>query len=166
MRVYLVRHASAGEAYSDPKKDEKRPLDEQGVTQCREVGHALAALEVHVDLVISSPLKRAAQTASMVANEIGYEGRIVFDDALRPGTGFTDFRELTRRHAALEAIMVVGHNPNLSAFLGTLIGSAHQAARIDMKKGAVACVDWDRRGYLAWYLTPKVVRALRASGKK
>lgn len=166
MRIYLLRHASAGEAHPDPAKDEKRPLDEQGVSQCREIGHALAALDVHVDLVVSSPLKRAAQTASMVANEIGYEGRIGFEDALRPGASFADFRELIRRHAAVEAILAVGHNPNLSAFLGNLVGSAHQAARIDMKKGAVACVEWERRGSLTWYLTPKVVRTLRASAKK
>jgi phosphohistidine phosphatase SixA len=68
MIVYFLRHANAGEPMANPKKDEKRALDKEGIGQCGTVGRALAALDVQVDAIISSPLKRAAQTASLVGN--------------------------------------------------------------------------------------------------
>ena len=66
MILYFLRHASAGEHLATPKKDEKRALDQEGIEQCGYVGRALAALDVQVDAIVSSPLKRAAQTASLV----------------------------------------------------------------------------------------------------
>jgi phosphohistidine phosphatase len=160
MLVYFLRHASAGVSKSDPVKDEKRPLDRDGVEQCGYVGRALAVMEAHVDAIISSPLKRATQTAALIANELAYEGKIDLDPALRPGAAFPQFRDLLTRYAGQEAIMVVGHNPNLSEFLGRLIGGGNRTG-IDLKKAGVARVDvYHHRGVLHWCLTPKVVRTL------
>jgi phosphohistidine phosphatase len=160
MLVYFLRHASAGSPKSDPAKDEKRPLDDDGITQCGYVGRALAALETPVDLILSSPLKRATQTASLVANELGYEGRIEVTLALHPNATYAAFRDLLTKQSSQEAIMVVGHNPNLSEFLGRLIGGGSRAG-IDLKKGAVARIEVDHhRGVIHWLLTPKLVRAL------
>ncbi len=171
MIVYFLRHANAGEPKADPAKDEKRPLDDDGIAQCGHIGRALAAMDVHVDLMISSPLKRATQTASLVSNEIGYEGKLQLDDALRPSANFRDFRDLLTRYQQHESIMVVGHNPNLSEFLGRLISSGSAEAFIDLKKGAVAKVEVGRRnGELHWCVTPKLLRtiyeSLAASSKK
>ena len=55
------------------------------------MGRALAALDVQVEVIISSPLKRAAQTASLVGNEMGYEGKLQLEEALRPTSSFADF---------------------------------------------------------------------------
>ena len=121
MIIYFLRHANAGQHVSNPKKDEKRALDETGVEQCGYVGRALAALDAQVEVIISSPLKRAAQTASLVGNEMGYEGKLQLDNALRPEAGFGDFRKLLDKYSKYESIMVVGHNPNLSEFLGRSI---------------------------------------------
>ena len=82
---------------ANPKKDEKRALDKDGIEQCGIVGRALAALDVQVDVMISSPLKRAAQTASLVGNELSYEGKLQLEDALRPGASFADFRKIARQ---------------------------------------------------------------------
>ena len=84
MIVYFLRHANAGERLASPKKDEKRGLDKEGIEQCGYVGRALAALDAQVDAVISSPLKRATQTASLVGNEMGFEGKLQIEPALRP----------------------------------------------------------------------------------
>lgn len=160
MLVYFLRHASAGSPKSDPAKDEKRPLDDDGIQQCGYIGRALAALETHVDLIISSPLKRATQTAAQVANELAYEGKIEVSPALRPEANYAAFRDLLVKNSSQEAIMVVGHNPNLSEFLGRLIGGGARAG-IDLKKGAVARVEVDHnRGIIHWLLTPKAVRVL------
>ena len=58
MILYFLRHASAGEHVANPKKDEKRALDKEGIEQCGYIGRALAALDVQVDAIVSSPLKR------------------------------------------------------------------------------------------------------------
>src|SRR5260370_39043544 len=104
----FVRHATAGEHMANPKKDEKRALDKEGIEQCGYVGRALAALEAQVDVVVSSPLKRATQTASLVGNEMGYEGKLQIETGLRPQATFSDFRKLVEKYARQEAIMVVG----------------------------------------------------------
>jgi phosphohistidine phosphatase len=164
MIIYFLRHASAGENLANPKKDEKRALDKEGIEQCGYVGRALAALEAQVDVIVSSPLKRATQTASLVGNEMGYEGKLQIETGLRPEATFSDFRKLVEKYARQEAIMVVGHNPNLSQFLGAIISDSGCEASVELKKGAVAKVEMRRStGTLQWCLTPKLVRALYAA---
>jgi phosphohistidine phosphatase len=164
MIIYFVRHASAGQHLANPKKDEKRGLDKDGIDQCGYVGRALAALAVQVDAVISSPLKRATQTASLVANEMGYEGKLQIEDALRPGTAFPDFRKMLDKYSRYDSIMVVGHNPSLSEFLGRAISESGCEAAIDLKKGAVARAEMNRNAAsLTWCLTPKILRTLYAA---
>lgn len=164
MVLYFLRHASAGQSLSNLKKDEKRALDEAGVQQCGYVGRALAALDVQVEVIISSPLKRAAQTASLVGNEMGYEGKLQLEDALRPTASFADFRKMLDKYARHDAIMVVGHNPTLSEFLGRAISESGCEAAIDLKKGAVARAEVNRNSAaLSWCLTPKILRTLYAA---
>ena len=163
MIVYFVRHASAGASLENSKKDEKRGLDREGIEQCGYIGRALAALEVQVELIVSSPLKRSSQTAALVGNEMGYEGKIMMDPGLRPAATFAEFRSLLERHRKHEAIMVVGHNPNLSEFLGKLISAPGAEAAVDFKKGTVARVELRRNaGELHWCVTPRLLRAVHA----
>ncbi len=161
MILYFLRHASAGEHVANPKKDDMRALDKEGIEQCGYVGRALTALQAQVDAIVSSPLKRCTQTASLVGNELGYEGKLLLDPGLRPQAGLADFRRLLEKYARFEAIMVVGHNPNLSQFLGAVISEPGCEASFDLKKGAVAKVEMRRTsGTLQWCVTPKVLRLL------
>src|SRR5919197_1566080 len=136
MILYFLRHSNAGPKMASPKKDGKRGLDKEGIEQCGYVGRAMSALDVQVDAVISSPLKRATQTASLVGNEMGFEGKLQIEPALRPQGTFADFRKLLDKYSRLEAIMVVGHNPNLSEFLGRIISSSGCEASTELRKGA------------------------------
>jgi phosphohistidine phosphatase len=161
MIIYFLRHANAGVSVSNLKRDEKRALDKEGIEQCGIVGRTLAAMDVHVDTIISSPLKRSAQTASLVGNELSYEGKLQLEDALRPGATYPDFRRLLEKYAKQESIMVVGHNPNLSEFLGRSICEAGCEAGVELKKGAVAKVEMGRNAaMLQWCLTPRVLRGI------
>src|SRR5437660_5626996 len=162
MIIFFVRHASAGTAYSNLKKDEKRPLDDDGIEQCGVVGRALAALNVQPDVIISSPLKRATQTASLIGNEIGYEGKLQLEAAMRPEAAFADFRKLLEKYSRHDSIMVVGHNPSITEFLARLIAKSGVEAQIDFKKAAVARAETERHGAtLNWFFTPKIARALQ-----
>src|SRR5208337_3171228 len=161
MIIYFLRHASAGQHLLNPRKDEKRALDKEGIEQCGYVGRALAALDAQVDAICSSPLKRATQTASLVGNELGYEGKLQMDAGLRPEAGLADFRKLLEKYSRQEAIMVIGHNPNLSQFLGSVICDSGCEASVELKKGSVAKVEMRRAsGTLQWCVTPKILRTL------
>ena len=119
MFVYFLRHANAGQPHLNAKKDEKRALDKDGIEQCGYVGRALCALGVQVDVIVSSPLKRATQTAALVGNEMGHEGKLVIDST--PATGGRHLpisKNCWRTMRGRESIMLVGHNPNLSEFSG------------------------------------------------
>jgi phosphohistidine phosphatase len=164
MIIYFLRHANAGVSMSNLKRDEKRALDKEGIEQCGLVGRTLAALDVQVDAMISSPLKRSTQTASLVGNELSYEGKLQLEDALRPGATYADFRRLLEKYAKQESIMVVGHNPNLSEFLGRVVCENGCEAGVELKKGAVAKVEMGRNaGVLQWCLTPRALRAIYAA---
>jgi phosphohistidine phosphatase len=160
MQIIFLRHANAGEPKLNPSKDEKRALDKLGIEQSHDVGRALAALNITVDVIISSPLRRATQTAAVVANEIDYEDKVMTDDALRPGASYDQFQELLRRHNRRDAIMVVGHNPTMTEFLNKLIGAT---TSVELKKGAVARVEKEgrRAAVLKWCIPPKVIRSIQ-----
>jgi phosphohistidine phosphatase len=166
MIIYFLRHASAGEHIPNPARDDKRPLDEEGILQARYIGRMLANLDIQVEQILSSPLKRARQTASLVANELAFERPIDLDDALRPQATLAQFQAMLSRLRDGDAVMVVGHNPSLSEFLSKTISATGGSAQIDLKKGAVAKVEVNgRKGTLQWLVTPKIARTFQASRK-
>ena len=166
MIVYFLRHANAGQKRLNPVQDDKRPLDKEGIEQCRYVGRLLNTLDVHVDLILSSPLKRATQSASMVGNEIAYEQRIETTPALHPSAAFDSFRQLLLQLGELEAVMVVGHNPNLSQFLSLLVSGGLSERAIEMKKGSVARVEVGaKRSVLNWLITPRLIKSVYTSAQ-
>ena len=166
MTIYFLRHASAGKHFVNPKKDERRPLDEEGILQARYIGRMLASLDVQVDQIVSSPLKRALQTASLVANELAFESPVQTDVALLPEAGFDRFRAMVARLRKFETVVVVGHNPSFTEFFSKTISGASGSAHIDFKKGAVAKMELEgRTGTLHWLVTPKIARILQESLK-
>ncbi len=158
-----MRHANAGEPKVNPAKDEKRPLDKLGIEQSHDVGRALAALDVSPDVILSSPLRRATQTAAVVANELGHEDKVITDAALRPEASYEKFQDLLRRYSRKDAILVVGHNPSMTEFLNRLISGGASRNVVELKKGAVAKVEQEGRrpAVLRWCMPPKVVRSIQ-----
>jgi phosphohistidine phosphatase len=164
MTVYFLRHGNAGERRANPVQDEKRPLDKEGIEQCRYMGRLLNSMDTHVDLILSSPLKRSTQSAAMVGNEIAYELKIELTPALRPGASFEAFRELLYKVGGLESVMVVGHNPNLSRFLSLLVTGGLSNSAMEMKKGSVARVEiGPKRSVLNWLVTPRLIKSAYTS---
>jgi phosphohistidine phosphatase len=115
-------------------------------------------------MIVSSPLKRSTQTAALVGNEMGHEGKLVLENGLRPEATFSDFQKMLQKYARQESLLLVGHNPNLREFLGRLISERGCEATIELKKGAVAKVEMRRSfGSLSWCLTPRILRTLHAA---
>ena len=173
LNVYILRHASAGTRRANPKLDIKRPLDKEGKQHCFQLAHVLNAMNLSFDVIISSPLKRCLQTAQLVGTEMGYDAKVLHAEALQPGAEFSQFQRLVSECRTYQSVLMVGHNPNLTNFLGHLIGDitsdAHHVspARVRMRKGSLARVTVERGpGTLQWLLEPRIVRALYATSMK
>jgi phosphohistidine phosphatase len=166
MNLYLMRHADAGLSRGNPALDAKRSLIKEGKEQCMLMARVLNALKVQVDVVVSSPLKRALQTAQFVGTELGYEAKVEISAALGPDADYADFQKMLAKYADREGVLAVGHNPNVFRFLGRLI-TGNGGAGIRMRKGSVARIDLDRHPpLLRWVIDPRMARAIYASAQK
>ncbi len=168
MNLYILRHASAGLRRPNPLLDMKRPLDKEGKKQCLQLAQVLNALDIQFDMIASSPLKRCLQTASLIGTETGYEAKIQHSPALAPAATLKDFQKLLQEYSNHENLLVVGHNPNLSLFLGSLlVPNSGSEARIRLRKGSLARVVITRGpATLQALLDPRTVRALYATSTK
>jgi phosphohistidine phosphatase len=168
MNVFILRHASAGTRRINPKLDLKRPLDKEGKQYCLQLAHVLQAMKIQFDAIFSSPLKRALQTAVLTGTENGYEAPIRLTDALAPAATLQNFQGLLQDLQTCENVLLVGHSPNLEAFLGSLIVSPTTApAKVRLRKGSLARVSIQRDAKtLMWMLDPRTVRALYAISTK
>lgn len=171
MNLFILRHASAGERRANPLLDKKRPLDKDGKRHCLQLAHILNQLKLSFDLIVSSPLKRSMQTASLVGTETGYEQPILASSSLAPGASLPDFQRLLHECQGHENVLVVGHNPNLTSFLGALLvreADDPTPASVRLRKGSLARVNLPESGTsrnptLQWLLDPRIVRALYAT---
>jgi phosphohistidine phosphatase len=167
MILYILRHASAGSRRQNPLLDRKRGLDKEGKQQCLLIGAYLNAIGITFDAIVSSPLKRSLQTASLVATEIGFEQKIASDASLEPTGKFADFEAMLVKHAGQETVLVVGHNPNLAQFAGALVAGRGGRANLRLRKGALARVDVSRRpAQLLGLVDTRALRQFQASVAK
>lgn len=162
VELYIVRHAIAADRGPEWPDDAKRPLTERGIARFREVVDGLVWLDVEVDVVLTSPLVRARQTAQSLSSGLPAKPPVVVLDALAPGHVAAEVMEAAAREArAHRRIALVGHEPDLGELAGWLIGSRRA---IPMKKGGVCRVDLDslsgRHGTLVWLVPPRVLRKL------
>jgi phosphohistidine phosphatase len=112
MRLYLVRHAKA--VAGEP--DELRQLTDAGRETARALGKQLAADGVQPDVVISSPLLRARETAAEIAKAVGAEAET--DERLAPGADADDVLAVVAGRG--ETVLVVGHQPDVGRVAAAL----------------------------------------------
>jgi phosphohistidine phosphatase len=160
--LYLVRHAIAAERGDEWPDDSKRPLTEAGINRFKEAVEGLAWLDVSIDEIFTSPLVRAKQTATLVANGLGNKTSVQTLDALAPGHSPRQVMNELSRAAKRNRIALVGHEPGLGELAAHLIGSPRA---LPFKKGgachiAIQGLMSRRPGELVWFLPPKVLRRL------
>jgi phosphohistidine phosphatase len=167
MNLYLMRHANAGLSRVNPLLDKKRGLIKEGKEQCVLMARLLSALNVQIDVIVSSPLKRALQTAQFVGTELGFDAKVEISPALNPEADYSLFQNLVAKYADREGVLVVGHNPSLFQFLGRLVTGNGVSANLRMRKAAVARVDLDRHPpQLQWLIDPRTARSIYTSAGK
>ena len=161
--LYFIRHGMAeerGDAWPD---DNKRPLSDEGMSRMRKAVRGLARIGVSIEVVLTSPLVRARQTADIVAAGLDPRPSIVIIDSLAPTGSYAAVVKDLEKHSRKCRLALVGHEPMIGELAARLIGSRHP---IEFKKGAVCRMDIENLppagpGDLRWLLTPAMMRAFK-----
>lgn len=158
MDLFLLRHGIA----EDPKpgqSDSLRALTSEGRGKLREVLEVARHAKVEPTLIISSPLKRAVETAEIASKTLGYEGEILRSDALQPDSNPEAVWHEIRGHRTEASLLLAGHEPLFGLSAAYLLGAP--SARVDFKKAGLLKLTVDSfpahpRAILNWYLIPKL----------
>ena len=165
MDLLIVRHARAQDRdkfAATGKDDSQRPLTQEGIRRMQRALPGLRALVPTIDLLVSSPLRRAVQTAQIIAEAYRPIERIERDE-LAPGVDATRLLAWLNAHAmTTKTWCIVGHEPDMSNLLAGLVRNKSTAPR-SLKKGSAALVHFDGPikpscGTLRWYHTAKELR--------
>jgi phosphohistidine phosphatase len=164
MRVLIVRHALAGsreEFARSGKPDAERPVTADGKKKMRRAALGLRKVEPDIDRLVTSPYRRAAQTARIVARAYGGVEPIVLQQLL-PDVEPPVVARWLRAQRGVGTVALVGHEPQLSG-LATYLLTQDSEPVLELEKGAACAIDLPaarRTGSLVWLLTAKQLRAL------
>lgn len=137
MQIYFVRHAETVES-AENLPDEMRYLSKRGRKQICKQAKNLKGHKVKPTLILTSPLARAVQTAELLAAELK-TAQIVVHPSLLPDTEPDVIAEMITEIGPLKALMVVGHDPQLSAVAAQLLGYEHVSR---FQKGSCLALSW------------------------
>lgn len=154
----MLRHGIA-EDHAATGRDADRRLTDEGRAKLRRVLERAHQAGVRPSLILSSPLRRALETAEIAARELGYEGKLLRTPALTPESSPQQVWDAVREHRDESPILLAGHEPLFSATVAYLLGSTH--AMVHFRKGALARIDVQGTGptpagVLQWMLTAKL----------
>ena len=161
MNLYLLRHGIAVERGSAVfGNDADRPLTLKGERRLWRIANAMEALELSFDLILSSPLVRARQTAEIVAEAFNARKPFEFSEGLKPDADLKLLiNELKNLEPAPESVLLVGHEPCLSELISRLVSGSADFSVL-MKKGGLCklsteSLKFGRCATLEWLLTPR-----------
>ena len=158
--LYIVRHAKA-EDRATFMADHDRQLTSEGIIAAARMGRYLRDKAIRPDVIVSSTAPRAADTARVLAEQLGIDpARIQLDSALFDGGPKAYLAVANALPGEVQSAMIVGHNPDVSYFAEFL---THQSIG-SMSKGAVVAITFDdltwadvsgRTGSVAFQIAPK-----------
>lgn len=163
MDLFILRHGEAGQRVSAGRGDFQRSLTTAGQKEVSDIATSLKDLGIKLDIVISSPLKRAHQTASIVAKTFKIEKKMQDWAELSPEGNRLDLYNKLLQLKQQSSVLVVGHEPYLSEMISEMIFEGNNGGRIDLKKTGLARIRIVSstpkfQGELRWLLTPKLLR--------
>jgi phosphohistidine phosphatase len=163
MEIYILRHAPAAKRGGVKYPNDDRPLSKEGVEKLKLSAKGIGVVIGSVDLILTSPLIRAADTASVAAKAMRYKHKILNCEELLPDRPVNDILQYLRKLKQDAKVLLVGHEPVLSLTASALLGSATPI--IELKKGAVCRIhvsdlSLKEHGLLVWHLAPRHLRSL------
>ena len=156
MDIYILRH---GKAERNAKSDVKRKLTVVGKKEIDKIGRAISSLGIDPDMIATSPLTRARQTAEIILNYFTLDTIATWNE-LKPESDTIDTIQRLTKLKPDSSIILVGHEPHQSNLISYLIGGS---TNIDLKKGSFAHIRVSgniQNGLLRSLLTPKQLRKL------
>jgi phosphohistidine phosphatase len=168
MKLYILRHGEAAD-HGDLryKNDADRPLTPKGIQRTKALAHALRQLEITFDVIFSSPLVRARETAEIVERGLRLHGRLELTEHLAPSGDVERLvHQLNKVRPVPESILLVSHEPYLSSLISLLCtGSSHLS--LTLKKGGLCRMEVEslragRCASLEWLLSPRLIGPKRA----
>ena len=164
--LYLVRHAIAAPAAAG-MSDSDRALTAEGKRKMREAAAGLKRLDIIPDVVLSSPLRRAVETAAVLVDTLARKVAVEIYPPLAPGYEAVDVLQGLGPYRSARELVLVGHEPGIGRLASQLLTESVDLARLPFKKGAVAAFHVDALpppapAELVWFMTPKQLRAVAA----
>ncbi len=161
--VYIVRHGIA-EDYSSAGSDAARRLTPTGIEKTRLAAQGMRRIGVAPQMILSSPLARAKETAEIIATVLGGTS-LQISKALSPGLDFESVLREANKPPKPHAVMLVGHQPDLGMLASLLLSGDPETAYLPLRKASAACIEVSGsmdllRGTLQWFLTPAQLRGL------
>ena len=159
VELCLLRHAHAGDPLEWTGPDEARPLSSRGRKQAERLGRLLAEIGFAPTVILSSPKRRALETAQIVASALDQPVRT--DQELGVGPDLADVERLLREQGNPRRPLLVGHDPEFSEIASGLVG-----APILVSKGTLIRIDAPRplrqgTGALRWLVPPDLLKPER-----
>jgi phosphohistidine phosphatase len=166
MRLYIVRHAIAAPHGTPGVPENDRPLTEEGIKKMREAAAGLRSLEYIPELILSSPLPRARQTAEILLDAFGHNRTgLEILEALAPfGSRKELYKAIASYEKKLKSLMIVGHQPSLGEIAGEIAWGSPEHF-LDFKKGGACAIELEHAGVplsgsLISFLTPSILRKI------
>ena len=165
MDLFVLRHGEAGKTMSPSMKEFERPLTEPGRKEIEAIAESLKDWELDFDKILTSPLRRAEQTATIITKNLKIQDHMENCNELKPeGSRLELYKRLSKMDQQ-SSVLVVGHEPYLSIMIGDII-SGNASSHIDLKKGGMARIRIDTfsprvSGELRWLLTPKQIKKIK-----
>jgi len=173
-----MRHGYAGKRLSNPIQDRKRSLTQQGLKEVRTISKSLKHLDVKFDTIFSSPLPRALQTATIVANQYKLKNKIEkYNELISQQDRFIFYDKLAN-YNLMSSILIVGHEPYLSTMISDIISNNDDKnktnteiksnSNIILKKAGLSKIRITStlptlQGELRWLLTPNILKKIKAT---
>ena len=163
MELYWLRHGIA-EDKQPGRSDAERHLTQEGIQEVRFVAKYLSNLDLDLDLIASSPLVRAVETAEVAADVLGVANKVLTCDGLLPEDNWETLRKALKAFLPFRKIMLVGHEPSFGQMIGQVLSPGGNL-EIPLKKAGVCRTELEElsqrpHGELVWLLNPKLLRKM------
>jgi len=165
MNLYILRHALAADKADWKGSDSDRPLTKDGIRKMKKVGKGMRRLDMTVDGILTSPHRRAYDTAVIAAKALKLKNRLKTSRMLAPdGDMKALIRHLALNFRSWESVLLVGHEPYLGSLMGILVaGNATAGTLLDKAGLAKLSADSFTNGQCAqleWLLSPNILKKL------
>jgi len=165
MKLYLVRHGIATDQIGGSiRNDAQRPLTDEGKSETTAVARGLKRLGILPEVILTSPLTRACQTAEIIGSVLESKSGLRVVDALAPAGKLSDLYKALKDYERADEIFLVGHEPDMGRLVATLMWAGPEL-EIPFQKAAVCRVDIssvppNQPGTLEWFMPPKLAKLL------